>query len=151
MLHDKDGDGKLNKTEMANMIARGKKAKAEKDQQSGKQRSAKKPPQGAKPWKYLISLKTNVFYVTWDMTWQPASHLVKHIFMHQSNRLVGRRKIMWYTVRVRISGPWLRRNPRHPSPFLPSAKPRRSMDHKPPSPGKIESLEAYRGQRSMVT
>ena len=49
MLHDKDGDGKLNKTEMANMIARGKKAKAEKDQQSGKQRSAKKPPQGAKP------------------------------------------------------------------------------------------------------
>ena len=43
-LHDKDGDGKLNKTEMANMIARGKKAKAEKDarEQSGKQRSGKK-------------------------------------------------------------------------------------------------------------
>ena len=43
-LHDKDGDGKLNKTEMANMIARGKKAKAEKDarERSGKQRSAKK-------------------------------------------------------------------------------------------------------------
>ena len=44
LLHDKDGDGKLNKTEMANMIARGKRAKAEKDarEQSGKQRSAKK-------------------------------------------------------------------------------------------------------------
>ena len=47
LLHDKDGDGKLNKTEMGNMIARGKKAKAEKDarerrEQSGKQRSAKK-------------------------------------------------------------------------------------------------------------
>ena len=44
-LHDKDGDGKLNKTEMANMIARGKRAKAEKEAataggQSGKQRSA---------------------------------------------------------------------------------------------------------------
>ena len=47
-MHDKDGDGKLNKTEMANMIARGKKAKAEKAkaekdrEQSSKQRSAKK-------------------------------------------------------------------------------------------------------------
>ena len=46
LLHDKDGDGKLNKTEMANMIARGKRAKAEKEAataaggQSGKQRSA---------------------------------------------------------------------------------------------------------------
>ena len=35
--------------------------------------------------------------------------------------------------------------------LLPAAKPRRSMDHKPPPPpGKIESLEAFRGQRSMV-
>ena len=44
LFHDKDGDGKLNKTEMANMIARGKRAKAEKEAsaggQSGKQRSA---------------------------------------------------------------------------------------------------------------
>ena len=44
LLHDKDGDGKLNKTEMANMIARGKRAKAEKEAasggQPGKQRSA---------------------------------------------------------------------------------------------------------------
>ena len=37
--------------------------------------------------------------------------------------------------------------------FLPAAKPRRVMDGKPPpppSPGKIESLEAFRGQRSMA-
>ena len=46
LLHDKDGDGKLNKTEMANMIARGKKAKAEKATAAGERygnpRSAKK-------------------------------------------------------------------------------------------------------------
>lgn len=41
-MHDKDGDGKLNKTEMANMIARGKKAKAEKDAREQSARSAKK-------------------------------------------------------------------------------------------------------------
>ena len=37
--------------------------------------------------------------------------------------------------------------------FLPAAKPRRSMGHVwlPPPPPKIESLEAVRGQRSMVT
>ena len=37
--------------------------------------------------------------------------------------------------------------------FLPAAKPRRSMDGKPPpsSPGEIESLEAFRGQISMGT
>ena len=40
-LHDKDGDGKLNKTEMANMIAKGKKAKAEKEAKEAKERSSK--------------------------------------------------------------------------------------------------------------
>ena len=59
-LHDKDGDGKLNKTEMANMIARGKKAKAEKDarEQSGKQRS------GKKSWEYFLSLNANTIAVS---------------------------------------------------------------------------------------
>ena len=34
--------------------------------------------------------------------------------------------------------------------LLPAAKPRRSMDDKPP-PSNNESLVAFRGQRSMVT
>ena len=40
LLHDKDGDGKLNKTEMANMIAKGKKAKAEKEEKEAKERAS---------------------------------------------------------------------------------------------------------------